>query len=156
MTDAPPETCDRPAGLLRTVAALVYDALAVIAIWMICTFAVLFLTGGEAVTTGNALYQCLLVILAWCYAGWSWIATGQTLGMRPWKLKLVTTAGTRPGLKHVLARFPAALVSALACGLGYIWMLIPPHRCSWHDRLSGTRLIIRTDERGNQRPRDNR
>jgi len=41
-----------------------------------------------------------------------------------------------------LIRVAGAYLSALALGLGYLWILLDPDRLSWHDRLSSTRLVI--------------
>lgn len=141
MTNHPTAIDRHAAGLLRTLAAMLYDSFAVIAIWMIATLLILPLTGGEAVTAGNILYQLLLLALAWTYLAWSWLAAGQTLGMRAWRLRLIAFDGTPVNFRKVAVRLPASILSAAAFGLGYAWMLIPPHRLSWHDRLSGTRLV---------------
>jgi len=66
---------------------------------------------------------------------------GQTLGMRAWKLQL---QNMRPGpisWWQVLLRFMVALLSALLCGLGYLWMLIDKQKLTWHDRYSETRVV---------------
>jgi uncharacterized RDD family membrane protein YckC len=41
-----------------------------------------------------------------------------------------------------LARFAAAGVSLAALGMGFLWVLVDRDRLAWHDRWSGTRLIV--------------
>ncbi|MEJ1377571.1 MAG: RDD family protein, partial [Candidatus Sedimenticola sp. (ex Thyasira tokunagai)] len=35
-----------------------------------------------------------------------------------------------------------AIISWLALGLGFLWLLVDRKNRTWHDRLSGTRLIM--------------
>jgi uncharacterized RDD family membrane protein YckC len=39
-------------------------------------------------------------------------------------------------------RLAAAALSWLALGLGWLWILVDPQRRAWHDRLSGTRVVL--------------
>jgi len=41
-----------------------------------------------------------------------------------------------------LRRLAWAVVSWLPLGLGYLWILVDPQRRAWHDRLSGTRVVV--------------
>jgi uncharacterized RDD family membrane protein YckC len=41
-----------------------------------------------------------------------------------------------------LRRLGWALLSLLALGLGFLWILVDPQRRAWHDRLSGTRIVV--------------
>lgn len=73
-----------------------------------------------------------------------WTHGGQTLGMRAWRLRLVTPQGEPVNLQQAIKRYLAAILSWLAFGLGYVWILSDPARRSWHDRLSGTCLVLVT------------
>ena len=47
-------------------------------------------------------------------------------------------------LRDVVAaslRFVAALLSWAAVGLGFLWQLWDRDRLTWHDRISGTRIV---------------
>jgi uncharacterized RDD family membrane protein YckC len=76
------------------------------------------------------------------FFGWFWTHGGQTLGMRAWRLKLLDSSGNPVTWRQSLIRYGAAWLSLLALGLGYIWVWIDPQGLSWHDRLSGTRLVV--------------
>ena len=41
-----------------------------------------------------------------------------------------------------IVRLGAAILSWLPLGLGFIWVLFDSDRLTWHDRLSGTRLVL--------------
>ena len=141
MTTMPdPENQPKPAGLFKRLAALFYDSLLLLAIWFIATAILLPLTGGQAIRANPLLTSYLLFISFFFYA-WFWMHGGQTLGMRAWKLQL---QNMRPGpisWWQVLLRFMVALLSALLCGLGYLWMLIDKQKLTWHDRYSETRVV---------------
>ena len=102
-------TTGAPAGLLRRLAALFYDALLVMALAFAATFAMLPFTRGEAIlsaTQGSLAhaYHALLAILVFAYFGWSWTRSGQTLGMRAWRLESQDAGGTTPQLGRVTVR----------------------------------------------------
>jgi len=54
----------------------------------------------------------------------------------------VREGGSALTLRDALARYGAAVLSLLPLGLGFWWALVDPDRCAWHDRLSGTRLVL--------------
>lgn len=121
---------------------MTYDGLLVLAIWMLGTLPVVILTG-IGVDPGNLLYKAYLSALAFGYFHLSWSGAGQTLGMRSWRLHLVRDDPTRPMLQVSLLRFSVALLSALCLGLGFFSSLLRPDRRTWHDRASGSRLVLR-------------
>ncbi len=108
-----------PAGLFRRLAALLYDLLLVIALGFVVTFAMLPLTHGEAILSstqglvGHA-YHGLLAILVFAYFGWSWTRSGQTLGMRAWRIRLESAGARRLTWAESLVRF--------LLGTGLAWL----------------------------------
>ena len=130
---------ERP-GLLRRLAALVYDALLLFAVLFAATLPVLIVTGGQAVGPNQPLYTAWLLAVSYVYLGWCWTRSGQTLGMRAWRMRVRTRDGARLGWGHALARFAAGLVSIGTAGAGLLWTAFDRDRSSLHDRLSGTVL----------------
>lgn len=130
-----------PAGLLRRLAAIVYDALAVFAVLYFATAPLLLLTGGEAVPSAHPGYRLYLALVAFLYFAWCWTHGGQTLGMRAWRLRATTASGAPIGWKLASARFALAGVSWLCLGLGFLWALADRERLTWHDRATGTRIV---------------
>lgn len=129
------------AGLPRRLGAILYDALLLAAILMIAALAVVMVHGG-ADETPRALMQALVVVTGFVFYGGFWVRGGQTLGMRAWRLILVRTDGAPPDWNDAARRYFAAYLSWLPAGLGFIWSLVDRERLAWHDRLSGTRLIV--------------
>ncbi len=126
---------------LRLVAAMFYDGLALLAIWFFATLVIVVVRRGTAIDAGNPFFTLYLAITAYAYFGYCWGRTGQTLGMKSWRFRLVPTA--RPGpitWRQTTVRFVGAIVSIATCGLGYVWALFDRDGYSWHDRLSRTRL----------------
>ncbi|HSN70570.1 MAG TPA: RDD family protein [Steroidobacteraceae bacterium] len=135
------------ATLPRRLGAMLYDALLIVALWMVVTAILLPLTGGEAITPRSVgwlegLYQLLLVSVVVFFFGYSWTRTGQTVGMAAWRLKLVRAEGGLPSWRDTLRRLAAALISAAAFGLGYVWVVFDRDRLAWHDRFSGTKVVL--------------
>jgi uncharacterized RDD family membrane protein YckC len=130
----------RPAGLALVLAAAVYDGLLTVAILFVATALALPFTAGEAIPPSTPLYQAYLLVAGFPYFGWCWSRGGQTLGMRAWRLRLQREDGASPSLSNAVLRYLGALLSWLALGIGFLWLLAPGRR-SWHDRLSGTRVL---------------
>lgn len=133
--------------------ALLYDALPVIALWMLAStaFTVGYTVLGhhpprENIPPFSAL-QWLLWSCCWLitglYAVLSWRRGGETLGMRPWRLQLVDLGGNVPDARSLWRRYAVASLSLLLGGLGFWWAWIDRDRLAWHDRASGTRLVRR-------------
>lgn len=73
------------AGLLRRLAAMLYDALLVIALLMLATALVLPFTRGEAIAADSPgwlmlAYRTVLAVVVAGYFGICWMSSGQTLG----------------------------------------------------------------------------
>jgi len=134
-------------GLMRRLAAMFYDGLLLVALWFLVTALLLAVSGGYMADPDRPLWLLstlrvsLLLVTFMFFAGF-WTHGGQTLGMRAWRLKLISASGDPVTWKQALWRFAAAIPSIGAFGLGLIWMLLDKERCAVHDRLSGTRLIL--------------
>ena len=127
-------------GLLRRLAALVYDALLLFAVLFAATVPVLLLTGGRAVDPNDPVFTAYLLVVSYAWFGWCWTRSGQTLGMRAWRMRVRTREGGRLGWRRALGRFAAALLSIGTAGAGLLWVAFDRDRMSLHDRLSGTVL----------------
>lgn len=133
----------RNAGLLRRLGAIVYDALLVAAVLFLATIPFVAVHGGEPVAPGNnAAYRAALVVVIYAFFVGFWVGKGRTLGMQSWGLQIESAEGTRPTLAQASIRFFAAILSWLALGLGFLWQLWDKDALTWHDRLSGTRLVF--------------
>mgnify|MGYP001818533234 CR=1 FL=1 len=135
-------TTKRPAGLLRRIGAMIYDAFLIIALLFLATIPFIALRGGEPVEIGdNSVYRATLAIVIFVFFTGFWSRSGRTLGMQSWRLRLETPEGESPGFGAACIRFFAAILSLAPAGLGFFWQLWDKDRLTWHDRLSKTRLV---------------
>ena len=137
---APPRV--HTAGVFRRLAAACYDALLIVAVWMLATLTIVALRGGEPVPPGQLGYQLLLLGATALYFIFSWLRGGQTLGMRAWRLRVERASGEPLDLAAGIVRFIGGLVSILSGGLGLIWLWIDRDDLTWHDRLAGSRVVV--------------
>ena len=137
-------------GLLRRFAAIAYDTLLVAALLFLATIPFIALRGGEAVEIGdNAIYRAVLALVVYAFFVGFWTRPGRTLGMQSWGLQLETMDGRRPSVGAATIRFFAALLSWAPAGLGFLWQLWDSDRLTWHDRISGTRIVHYPKEKKN-------
>lgn len=137
----------QPAGLARRLAAMGYDTLVLIALWMLVAFIGVAANGGEAVT--SPWLRVVLLGVTFAFFAVFWMRAGMTLGMQAWRLRLETRDGQTPSFGQCLIRFVMAGVSLLALGLGYGWVLIDRERRSWADIASRTRVVTLPRHRRN-------
>ena len=130
------------AGFLRRLAAMIYDSLLVLALLFLATLPFIAAYGGEPVPADNLAYRAVLAGVIWLFFTVFWSQYGRTLGMQSWGMRIETTAGGKPGFLRASLRFGCAIVSLLPFGAGYWWQVIDPQNLTWHDRLSGTRLLF--------------
>jgi uncharacterized RDD family membrane protein YckC len=134
------------AGFGRRAAALVYDGFLLAALLMVVTGGALFFTHGAAIVPATAggwtyVYRAGLVLVIAAYYMVNWLRSGQTLGMRAWRLRAQSDSGTPMNLKAAALR---AIFGALAwapAALGVLWLYLDPDRLALHDRLSKTRVV---------------
>ncbi len=148
----PPASIDKPRALIGwRLLALLYDFWPVLALWMVVstlfTLGYTFL-GHHAARENIAPFsplQWLLWLVCWVVAGLyatiSWRRGGQTLGMRPWRLKVTAADGSAPSRQQLWKRYAVATLSLLLGGLGFWWAWFDKDRLAWHDRFSATRMV---------------
>lgn len=135
---------------MRRLGAQLYDCLLLLAVWFLATALVLPLNQGHAFEYGQWLYSMYLLLVSFVFYAWFWTHGGQTLGMRAWKIRLETEDAQSINWKQSAVRFLASGLSWLVVGMGFWWCLFDRQRLSWHDRLSGTRLIWLASENHGQ------
>ncbi|MGI9229455.1 MAG: RDD family protein [Gammaproteobacteria bacterium] len=135
-------TPDKPdhCRLGRRLLAILYDSCLLLATLLIATAALLPVTGGQAIASGNPLYSLYLLLLSYVYFIWQWHKGGQTLGMRAWRIRLGSETGGQAGWGTLSLRFCYALLSWLLLGGGFWCALADRQHRTLHDRLSGTHL----------------
>ena len=131
----------RAASFFRRVVALVYDLLLVIALIFALSFTVVVVNNGEAIASGTWWYNGLLAMAALVFYSWFWVNGGQTLGMKAWKIRVVTDELKPLSWSRAALRGLAGIVCWAPFALGFLWMLIDGEQRTVQDRLSGTRVV---------------
>ena len=151
MKSAPASTPEKPRALIGwRLLALLYDVWPVLAMWLAVAIPFVLV---DVVISGDVRHNIepfspmwwLLWACCWgvagLYATFSWLRGGQTLGMRPWRLKVTALDGGAPSLATLWHRYALATLSTLAGGLGFWWAWLDRDRLTFHDRYSGTRMV---------------
>ncbi len=151
-------------GLVRRLAALVYEGVLLLGVIMIAGYLYSTLTQQRNALQGQSGLQAFLFVVLAVYFVWFWSHGGQTVAMKAWHLRVVTHDGQPVGQVRALLRYlacyiwivpalgvawlaglhtPAQIFAALGAGIVVYAMLALANsqRQFWHDALCGTRLI---------------
>jgi len=138
------------APVWRKLAAFVYDLLILaalsmgygaLALWFEVKLLGHTLAEGEKANLGLGGFIGWVVVLVLFYC-FFWRRGGQTLGMRAWRLRLVSRNNSPPSWGSCLLRALTAPVSMALLGLGYWWQWLDREHLTWHDRASGTQVLL--------------
>ncbi len=127
-----------PASLFRQLAAMLYDSFLIFAVLFVAAAIAIVFNRGEAIES-SPFFSLYLLFTVFTFYAWFWHKSGQTLGMRAWKIRIVSEFGGNPSWGVSYLRLMFALLSLSCLGLGYLWRLFKPY--TWHDKLSQTSII---------------
>ena len=142
--------CPR-ASFFRRLGAYIYDLFAIAAVLMVAgIFAILVVILGNkigliglegyqdvaAYLAQSTLFALYLALVMVGFYGYFWTKAGQTLGMKAWRLKLVSNDNLIISYKNAFIRFISSFF-----GLANFGVLLPGKR-GWHDRLSHTDIVV--------------
>ncbi len=135
-------------SIFRRLGALLYDVVLLIAVLMVANALIVI---PYDVITGHQIYDSslplllmrlyLLAVIAAFYV-YFWTHGGQTLGMRAWRIRVITDDGESLGMGQALRRFLWSVVSFVPAGLGLWLSLFNRDGLALHDRVSNTRVIM--------------
>lgn len=159
-----PKPTAPPCPLWRRLLALVYDLLIIVAIVMVVGLLCQLATGGKLIQTGAravvpAWYQALQGLVISAYFLSSWRRGGQTVGMRPWHIRLTRDDGGVATWQQCVIRLlvagaplvllmldPVIGLHATLWTLLIVWAcwfavaLLDPRRRALHDLAAGTEI----------------
>jgi len=152
-------------GIIRRIACLPYEGLLLLALVLIASFPIAGLKGATLVGIPHIIFQLYLFVVTATYFTWQWQKNGQTLPMKTWRIRVLTTDGKRLTWQRAFIRFIWALVFLGPACVGILLFFFPnrlsPVITMWfflpmiatllyakfdrdrqflHDRLAGTRL----------------
>lgn len=140
---SPAPAISTPAHLGWRLLAMLYDSLPLAALWIAVGALSLLLHAGVPVVPWSLLFW-LQVLALWTVSGvylvMSWQRGGQTLGMRPWRLRLFASDKRPLTIGRLWLRYGLATLS-LVTGVGMLWSLFDRQRRCWHDIGARTHVL---------------
>jgi Predicted membrane protein/domain len=166
-----------PAGLFSRLGALVSDSFVVFGLLALSTLflfvPVLSMLGKKAMTPSEVgwawslLYFAVMLSVWFGFYGYFWTRSGQTIGMRAWRIRVESQQAGSVKWSQALKRWLSAAVPWLPCFLllilaerehsklleragqglsllgfaAWLVMYADPAKRTWHDRTSNTRVI---------------
>lgn len=127
---------------VKILFALLYDTLLLLSVLFVTSIPYL-LWQGEGFTDkplNLLIYQIYLLTISYIYLSYFWLQTGQTPGLRTWKLRLTRQDDYILTRRDSIMRFIFSLISLATLGLGWLWMFVSPNKQSLHDQLSHTKI----------------
>jgi uncharacterized RDD family membrane protein YckC len=74
-----------------------------------------------------------------------WATIGQTIGMMPFRLRVVRNSdGSRLGFGRAVLRLVGLSISCVPLYLGLIWVAFDSRKRGWHDFIAGSAVIRST------------
>lgn len=101
---------------IRYLTALVYDAVIILALFFLFTAICVALAYGQAIPPATRWYQATLCALAYFYYFLSYRLGGQTIGLRAWRIKLLSLKNRllhRQLIGRILLLLPACCYALL-------------------------------------------
>jgi uncharacterized RDD family membrane protein YckC len=87
---------------------------------------------------GSGVLASVIACVYWIF-GWTFI--GGTVGKMVMGLRVVGPGGSRVGFWRSLRRVIGYFISALALGLGFLWVIFNKRHHSWADKAAGTSVV---------------
>ena len=122
------------AGLMARLGASIIDG---IVLALVATLLIMILSAA-----GMTLIQFIGLALPVVYHWYFWTRrNGQTPGKSVVGIRVVKADGSELSDTDAFIRAIGYHVSALICGLGYIWAIFDGNNQTWHDKLAGTYVV---------------
>jgi uncharacterized RDD family membrane protein YckC len=120
-------------SLLRILGAISYDLMLVFSLVFVLVL-IFTLMGIDK----KWVFWSITLPASYFYFVYSWVKTGQTLGMKSWDISIKNA-----NYFNASVRFFASIFSWIIFGLGYIYILFNANNSSLHDKISQTFLVYK-------------
>jgi len=142
----------RYAGFASRFISFVLDEAVIAGVFILALASVSFVA---SVVTGKPIHWdrsdiwVVLAFVAWqfLYFAYSWGASGKTLGMAVFGVRVVQPDGTYASSRQAVVRTLALPLSFLLLGLGFLGILVGDRRRALHDVIAGTAVVYSWDAR---------
>jgi len=130
-------------SLPRRLLIMFYDAVIMLGLLILASAVALPFGNMNKVVFQDFWFTLWLAAVCFAYLSICWRYGGMTVGMRAWKVRLVSNDGQIVSWPRCLLRFLVAVVSLSVFGLGILWALVDKKNRGWHD-LAARTLMIRS------------
>ena len=127
--------------LQRRLLAMLYDSVILFGLLIVASAIALPFGHVNKTALHDFWFTLWLVFACFAYLGGCWRFGGLTVGMRAWRVRLVSADGQNISWPRCLLRFLVGLISLAAFGLGILWALVDQKNRCWHDLAARTILI---------------
>jgi len=134
-----PDYCSLPQRLL----VMLYDAVILLGLLMLASALALPFGEPQKIAFQDVWFTLWLLLVCFAYLGGCWRYGGMTVGMRAWRVTLISSKSGTISWARCLLRFLAGSVSLAAFGLGFAWALFDHQKRGWHD-IAGNTVLIKT------------
>lgn len=135
-----PSTADY-CSLPRRLLVMAYDAVILLGLLMVGSAMALPFGEAEKIALQDFWFTLWLIIVCFAYLGGCWHHGGMTVGMRAWRVNLISSDGGSISWPRCLLRFLLGSFSLAAFGLGFVWALFDLQKRGWHDIAAHTVMI---------------
>lgn len=141
-----------PVSLFKRLITIIYDIFLLIALFFmigipVSIFTTFIFNSGNAITEEHAFYLLNQVIIlltlfstSVAFYVWFWTHGGQTLGMKTWRVRLISDNNQPITRKQAILRYFSAILSWGILAMGFVWIIFDSNKRSWHDIFSGSHL----------------
>jgi len=99
------------------------------------------LVTGQETIENSPLFQIYILVLIISYFFYFWHRSGQTVGMKAWRIKLISQDQTPLTVKKMSIRIIVAVPSFCLLLIGVLWQYLDKSDLNWQDHASQTKLI---------------
>lgn len=111
------------ATAIKRILAFIYDLFLIIPLMMLAGLIWLPFNGGIAIEPGNPLYPFMItttaILTPILFYTYFWYKGGQTLGMRSWRLRIVSNSGNALSTRQSAARAVLLILSFTFIAVGF-------------------------------------
>lgn len=127
--------------LPRRLLAMIYDGLVLLALLIVASAVALPFGDADKVAFRDVWFTAWLLFVCFAYLGGCWRYGGMTMGMRAWRIRLVSGNDRAVTWPRCLLRFLVGCISLGLFGLGVFWALLDSSNRAWHDLAAQTLLV---------------
>jgi len=127
--------------LPRRLLAMIYDTVILLGLLILASAVALPFGNAHKVALHDFWFTLWLLLVCFAYLGGCWRYAGMTVGMRAWRIKLVSSDDQQVSWLKCLMRFFVGALSLAVLGIGILWSLVDKKNRGWHDLAARTLLI---------------